>query len=77
MIFELKLEFKDTYVEPGTDDEEPFELTHTLAAPAGMEVTGGQIYVENLATANLARFSFRIDRDDDGKPSLTIMEDVA
>lgn len=77
MVFELKLQFRDDYVEPGSDDEEPLEFIHTLSAPVGMEITGGQIFVENTATANLERFSFRIDRDDDGKPSLTILEDVA
>jgi len=69
---ELKLTFTDTYVE---GESEPLEFVHTLSAPEGMEITGGQIFVENKQ-GGFERFSFRIDRDKDDKPSLTILEDV-
>jgi len=69
---ELKLVFTDTYVE---GESEPLEFVHTLSAPEGMEITGGQIFVENKA-GNFERFAFRIDREEDDKPKLTILEDV-
>lgn len=72
MIIEVKLNFKDEYTEGEGD---PIEFVHTLTAPEGMEITGGQIYVENPSTSNLERFSFRIDRAKTGEASLVIMED--
>lgn len=72
MVFELKLSFKDDY----EGDEDPLEFVHTLTAPDGMEITGGQIFVENPTTSNLDRFSFRIDRDESGAATLVILEDV-
>ena len=73
MVIELKLTFKDTQFE---EEEEPLEIVHTLSAPAGFEITGGQMFVENPSTSQLDRFSFRIDREDDGTAKLTILEDV-
>lgn len=70
---ELRLVFTDTYVEG--EDNEPMEFTHTLSAPEGLEITGGQIYVENKA-GTFERFSFRIDREDGDKPKFVIIEDV-
>jgi hypothetical protein len=75
MIVELKLTFKDTYVE-GAEDDEPIEFVHTLSAPSGMEVTGGQIFIENPSTSDLQRFTFRVDRDENQEASLTILENV-
>ena len=73
MIFELKLTFKDHYIE---GEEEPAEFIHTLSAPPGMEISGGQIFIENPSTGDLKRFSFRVDREDSGEASLTVLEDV-
>lgn len=73
MIIELKLEFKDEFFD---GEEEPLTIIHTLNAPAGFEITGGQLFVENPNNSDLERFSFRIDRDDIGAASLTILEDV-
>lgn len=70
---ELKLTFTDTYVQEG--ESEPFAWVHTLAAPEGLEITGGQIFIENKA-GTFERFSFRIDREDMDKPKFVIMEDV-
>lgn len=67
-VTELVLQFKDAI------SVEPLEFSYTLTAPEGFEVTGGQFFVENLFTSDLERFSFRIDRDDKGKPSLTVLE---
>jgi hypothetical protein len=72
MVTELVLTFKDLL---GAEVDEPLEFCHAMTAPEGFEVTGGQIFVENSKTNDLERFSFRIDRSDDGKPSLTILED--
>lgn len=74
MVIELVLNFKDEYADGEVAGESSF--THTLTSPEGFEITGGQIFVENSNTSDLQRFSFRIDRDDDGKASLTIMENV-
>jgi hypothetical protein len=49
---------------------------HTLGAPEGLEITGGSIFVENPGTSDLERFSFRIDREEDGRAKLTILENV-
>lgn len=73
MVIELKLTFKDVDFE---DEENPLEIIHTLSAPAGFEVTGGQLFVEQPGTGDLERFSFRIDRDQEGKAQLVILEDV-
>jgi hypothetical protein len=70
---ELRLVFTDTYVE---GESEPLEFTHTISAPEGMEITGGQIFVENPNTGDFQRFAFRVDRDEDGKADLNILEDV-
>ena len=72
MAVELRLTFKDNYVE---GESEPLVFTHTLAAPEGLDITGGQIFVESPA-GDFDRFSFRIDRDDNGQAKLTILEDV-
>ena len=71
-VVELKLEFKDTFFE----GEEPLAFVHTLAAPEGFEITGGQIYIEKRTEGNFERFSFRVDRDENDHAQLTIMEDV-
>lgn len=72
MIVELKLIFKDAY---GAPDDDPAEIVYTLSSPEGFEVTGGQIFVENPDTANLDRFTFRIDRDEVTEGAkLTILE---
>lgn len=73
MVVELNLVFKDEYTE---GDGDPIEFSHTLTAPAGMEVTGGQIFVERLGGGELDRFSFRVDREPDGSAKLTILEAV-
>lgn len=73
MIIELKLTFKDTQF---SEEEDPLELVQTLGAPSDFEITGGQIFVERVGGGELDRFSFRIDRDEDGKAKLTILEDV-
>jgi hypothetical protein len=75
MVVELQLVFKDEYTE-GDAGDEPIEITYTLTAPAGMEVTGGQIFVERTGGGELDRFSFRVDRDRQGVASLTILENV-
>ena len=73
MVIELKLSFKDEYAE----GEEPIDFTHTLTAPEGMDITGGQIFVENPTTSELQRFSFRIDRnEEDGTAKFVILEEV-
>lgn len=72
MVIELKLTFKDEVGEIAG----PIEFIHTLSAPADMEITGGQLFVENPQTSELERFSFRIDRDETGKAQLTILENV-
>ena len=72
MVTELVLTFTDALV----DGDDPLEFTHTLNAPEGFEVTGGQLFVERPGTGELDRFSFRIDRDDDGRAKLVIMEDI-
>lgn len=72
MVTELVLTFKDE--ELGGD--EPLEFAYTLNAPDGFEVTGGQLFIENPKTSDLKRFAFRVDRADDGTPSLNILEDV-
>jgi len=69
---ELELTFTDTYVE---GESEPFKFVHTLTAPEGLEITGGQIFVENKH-GTFERFSFRIDREDGDKPKLVILENV-
>ena len=74
MVVELKLEFKDGYSAEGDDN---IAFVHTLSAPEGLEITGGQIFVENPQTSELDRFSFRIDREEDGTAKLTILEDVS
>lgn len=74
MVIELVLTFKDEYADDGLPGESSF--THTLTSPEGFEITGGQIFVENSGDSNLKRFNFRIDRDDDGVASLTILENV-
>lgn len=74
MVVELQLTFKDEML---TDDSEPMEFTHTLSAPEGFAVTGGSIFVENSLSADLKRFAFRVDKAEDGTPSLTILEDVS
>ncbi|HJS82562.1 MAG TPA: hypothetical protein VJ742_06970 [Nitrososphaera sp.] len=71
MVIELNLVFKDAYLE---GEEEPLEFAHTLNAPDGFEVTGGQLFVENPKTSELQRFAFRIDRDSDGKANLVVVE---
>lgn len=73
MVIELMLTFTDNYPDENGD---PIEFVHTLSSPDGMEITGGQIFVENITTKNLDRFTFRIDRAPDGKAILTIMEEV-
>lgn len=73
MVVELVLTFKDEYADDGLPGESSF--TYTLNTPEGFEVTGGQIFVENADTSDLQRFAFRIDRDDDGKAVLNVMED--
>ena len=73
MVIELVLNFRDDDME---GEEEPIEFSHTLTAPVGFEVTGGQIFVERLGGGDLDRFSFRIDREQDGSARLTILEDV-
>lgn len=75
MVIELKLTFRDEW--PDNEGSEPLEFVHTLTAPEDFEITGGQLFVENPKTSELQRFAFRIDRDDEGKASLTILEDVA
>lgn len=69
MVTELVLVFRDPDAGP------PLEFTYTLNSPEGFEVTGGQLFVENPQTSELERFSFRIDADEDGRSSLTILED--
>lgn len=71
MVIELVLNFKDEYSENPSGTS---EFSYTLNAPEGFEVTGGQIFVEHAETSDLQRFSFRIDRDDDGKATLNVME---
>lgn len=73
MVIELKLQFKDAYLE---DPDEPLDFVHTLSAPEGFEITGGQIFVERAGAGDFERFSFRIDRDNDGKAKFTIIEGV-
>lgn len=72
MVIELVMNFKDEY---STEPDKTSEFSYTLNAPFDFEITGGQLFVENPNTSDLERFSFRIDRDDDGKPKLTILED--
>jgi len=72
MVIELVMTFKDSLSD---DPDGTSDFTYTLNPPSGFEVTGGQLFVENPSTSDLERFSFRIDRDDEGKPSLTILED--
>ena len=73
MVIELKLSFTDEFA-AGSD--EPLEFVHTLSAPDGMEITGGQLFVEQTGGGDFKRFSFRIDRDSDGHAQFTILEDV-
>ena len=73
MVIELVLTFKDEYLD---GENEPLEFTHTLNAPAGFAVTGGQIFIENPTNSDLKRFAFRVDHEDNGNPKLTILEDV-
>ena len=72
MVIELVMTFKDSLSD---DPDGESDFSYTLNAPVGFEVTGGQMFVENSNTSELKRFSFRIDRDDEGAPSLTILED--
>lgn len=73
MIIELAMRFKDSFAE---GDEDPMDLVYTLNSPEGFEITGGQLFVENPKTNDLQRFAFRIDRDEEGKATLNILEDV-
>lgn len=73
MVTELVLTFKDPT--GGGDEGAPLEFVHTLNAPAGFSVTGGQLFIENQVTSDLKRFAFRIDVDEDGTPDLVILED--
>jgi hypothetical protein len=72
MVFEVKLTFRDNL----SDDEDPLEFVHTVSAPEGFEVTGGQLFVERPSSGDLERFSFRIDRDEEDKAKLTILENI-
>jgi hypothetical protein len=72
MIFEVRLDFKDGL----SGDPEPLEFGHTLSAPEGFEIIGGQLYVEHPSNGKFERFSFRIDRDSEGKALFTILEDI-
>jgi hypothetical protein len=67
MIFEVRLDFKDGL----SGDPEPLEFGHTLSAPEGFEIVGGQLYVEHPSNGKFERFSFRIDRDSEGKALFT------
>lgn len=71
MVVELILTFKDEFSD---DPDKTSEFSYTLNAPFGFEVTGGQLFVESRENSDLERFSFRIDRDAEGTPSLTILE---
>lgn len=71
-VTELVLQFTDNLDEG--DEGGPLEFGYSFTTPEGYEVTGGQIFVENSVTSNLERLSFRIDRDDEGKPSFIILE---
>jgi hypothetical protein len=71
MVIELHLTFQDEYSDAPDKNS---EFSYTLNAPEGFEVTGGQLFVENSATSDLERFTFRIDRDTEGKANLTILE---
>lgn len=73
MVVELVLKFTDEYTGGAGD---PIEFTHTLTSPPGMEITGGQIFVERTGGGELDRFSFRVDRDDLGAAKLTILEEI-
>lgn len=73
MVIEVQLSFTDQF---GDGTTEPMEFTHTLSAPDGFEITGGQLFVERGGGGELDRFSFRIDRDEAGQAQLTILEDV-
>jgi hypothetical protein len=70
-VIELVMSFTDSLSD---DPSGTSEFSYTLNAPFGFEVTGGQLFVENPSTSELERFSFRIDRDTEGTPSLTILE---
>jgi hypothetical protein len=71
-VTELVLQFKDNLAEG--DEGEPLEFGYSFTTPEGFEVTGGQIFVEDSTTSDLKRLSFRIDRDEEGAPSFTILE---
>jgi len=71
-VTELVLQFTDNLMEG--DEGEPLEFGYSFTSPEGYEVTGGQIFVENSTNNNLERLSFRIDRDDEGAPSFTVLE---
>lgn len=74
MVIEVQLSFTDQF---GDGTTEPLEFTHTLTAPDGFEITGGQLFVERGGGGELDRFSFRIDRNaETGQAQLTILEDV-
>lgn len=70
MVIELVMQFTDE-----VEGEDPREITYTLSAPNGFEVTGGQMFVENPNTKELDRFAFRIDRDPSGTASVTVLEE--
>ena len=72
MVLEMKLEFVDGEF----PDENPMSIVHTLSPPDGFDITGGQIFIENPDTSELQRFSFRVERNEDGRAELTILEDV-
>lgn len=72
MVFEVKLTFKDNL----SEDDDPLEFVHTVSAPEGFEVTGGQLFVERRPNGDFERFSFRIDRDKDGKAEFIILENL-
>jgi hypothetical protein len=72
VVFEVKLTFKDNL----SEDDDPLEFVHTVSAPEGFEVTGGQLFVERHPNGDFERFSFRIDRDKEGKAEFTVLEDL-
>ena len=74
MVIELVLNFRDEW--PDNEGSESLTFSHTLTAPDDFEITGGQIFVENPKTSELQRFAFRIDRSDDGKGDLVVLEEA-